>query len=365
LQHFGDAASSLGAHLYLRRQQAQDDVYSSTYDVNANPALTQTVIDTKKQFPDGGPGFMEALQTNLDKTHADVTARLAAQGLQPSEAGQAAVTKRYMALKSDYLVKGVVAANNEKVTGLQTQLGDNVDALRSSVLSGGMSLDDALKGVETNAASGKSLFSASQLVEQKDKWQQGAIDAAIENKVKAGDLAGAQSIRDQYYGKTPRTGTMSIYDAIHQQESGGGANTSTSVTGARGDMQIQPATFKQYAKPGESIDSRADNITVGKRIIDDLTAGRSRSKWRARTARLYQQARRPMTMRAGIARTPPAATMRRFCRTSPSRSIGTSSSMRRALTRSRPKNARRRRPKLYPMRASWKCSRTFILIRRP
>src|SRR5258708_23074266 len=90
-QHFGNAAVSLGAHLYQKRQSAQDDVYSSTYDVNANPALTQTVLDTKKQFPDGGPGFMEALQQNLDKTHADVTTKRTSQGLQPSERAAATV----------------------------------------------------------------------------------------------------------------------------------------------------------------------------------------------------------------------------------------------------------------------------------
>jgi membrane-bound lytic murein transglycosylase B len=45
------------------------------------------------------------------------------------------------------------------------------------------------------------------------------------------------------------------YDAIYAQESGSGKNTSTSVTGARGGMQIQPETFAQYAKPGENIDN--------------------------------------------------------------------------------------------------------------
>lgn len=63
-----------------------------------------------------------------------------------------------------------------------------------------------------------------------------------------------------------------IANAIWGQESGRGANTKTSVTGARGDMQIQPATFAQYAHPGESIDNRADNIAVGHRIIQDLYA---------------------------------------------------------------------------------------------
>lgn len=206
MEHLGNAAVSLGAHLYLKRQNAQDEVYSSTYDVNANPALTQTVLDTKKQFPDGGPGFMEALQKNLDDTHAKVTQDLANKGLQPSDASAAAVAKRFNALKADYLVKGVVVANNEKVAGLQTQLNDNIDAVKSSVLSGSMPLEDALKTVETNAASGKGLFSASQLVDQKDKWQQGVVDAAIESKTKAGDLAGAKAIKDKYYGSTPKWG---------------------------------------------------------------------------------------------------------------------------------------------------------------
>jgi hypothetical protein len=64
----------------------------------------------------------------------------------------------------------------------------------------------------------------------------------------------------------------SIVNAIYGQESGHGANTATSVTGARGGMQIQPATFAQYAKPGESIDNPDDNRAVGRRIIQDLYA---------------------------------------------------------------------------------------------
>jgi hypothetical protein len=61
-----------------------------------------------------------------------------------------------------------------------------------------------------------------------------------------------------------------IVNSIYGQESGHGRNTRTSVTGARGGMQIQPATFAQYAKPGEDINSPADNMTVGRRIIADL-----------------------------------------------------------------------------------------------
>jgi hypothetical protein len=66
----------------------------------------------------------------------------------------------------------------------------------------------------------------------------------------------------------PQAPIGGIAGAIHQQESGGGRNISTSVTGARGDMQIQPQTFAQYARPGENIDNRQDNINVGHRIIE-------------------------------------------------------------------------------------------------
>lgn len=41
----------------------------------------------------------------------------------------------------------------------------------------------------------------------------------------------------------------------------------TSVQGARGPRQMMPATFKQYAKPGESIDNPEDNRAVSDRFI--------------------------------------------------------------------------------------------------
>jgi soluble lytic murein transglycosylase-like protein len=61
-----------------------------------------------------------------------------------------------------------------------------------------------------------------------------------------------------------------LVKAIYGQESGSGSDTRTSSTGARGGMQIEPATFAQYAKPGESIDNPENNLAVGQRIIADL-----------------------------------------------------------------------------------------------
>jgi soluble lytic murein transglycosylase-like protein len=61
-----------------------------------------------------------------------------------------------------------------------------------------------------------------------------------------------------------------LQKAIYGQESSSGSNTATSSTGAVGGMQIEPATFRQYAKPGENIDNPQDNLAVGQRIIADL-----------------------------------------------------------------------------------------------
>ena len=61
-----------------------------------------------------------------------------------------------------------------------------------------------------------------------------------------------------------------VVQAIWKQESGSGKNARTSTDGARGGMQIMPATFKMYARAGEQIDDPDDNMRVGIRLIKDL-----------------------------------------------------------------------------------------------
>jgi len=61
-----------------------------------------------------------------------------------------------------------------------------------------------------------------------------------------------------------------VIEAIYKQESGAGSNARTSIDGAQGGMQVIPATFQRYAKPGERIDNPDDNMRVGVRIIKDL-----------------------------------------------------------------------------------------------
>jgi hypothetical protein len=60
-----------------------------------------------------------------------------------------------------------------------------------------------------------------------------------------------------------------VSDAILGQESGHNPNAATSVTGAVGQAQIEPATFQQYAQPGENIHNPQDNLAVHQRIIND------------------------------------------------------------------------------------------------
>lgn len=62
-----------------------------------------------------------------------------------------------------------------------------------------------------------------------------------------------------------------ISSAILGQESNNNPNSPTSVNGAVGAAQIEPATFAQYAKPGEDINNPEDNIAVHHRIIADLS----------------------------------------------------------------------------------------------
>lgn len=115
------------------------------------------------------------------------------------------------------------------------------------------------------------------------------IDAAIENSKRNFDASGAMALENarQAYkrGIAPTMGVsaqgmaaagigpvswQTVHGAIIKQESGGNPLAPKSVTGATGIGQIQPETFKQYAKPGERIDNPADNLAVSQRIVQDL-----------------------------------------------------------------------------------------------
>lgn len=65
--------------------------------------------------------------------------------------------------------------------------------------------------------------------------------------------------------------SQTIAKAILTQESRNNPNAPTSVTGATGIGQIEPATFAAYAKPGENITNPHDNAAVANRIVQDYT----------------------------------------------------------------------------------------------
>lgn len=59
-------------------------------------------------------------------------------------------------------------------------------------------------------------------------------------------------------------------EGILAQESDKGANSKTSVDGARGAGQVIPDTFSRFAKPGETIDNVDHNLAVSARIVKAL-----------------------------------------------------------------------------------------------
>ena len=58
--------------------------------------------------------------------------------------------------------------------------------------------------------------------------------------------------------------------AVYGQESGGGANTATSVNGAVGHMQMLPSTFQGYADKGWDINNPSHNRRAAMRYLKDL-----------------------------------------------------------------------------------------------
>lgn len=84
----------------------------------------------------------------------------------------------------------------------------------------------------------------------------------------AGSSKTYQTSRAQYGNAV----TERLIRAIHGQESEGSTEDlfgpETGHGKARGPMQIMPDTFRAFARPGEQIGNPADNLAVGRRIIE-------------------------------------------------------------------------------------------------
>lgn len=213
LTHLGDSAGTLGAtlnslneHLIAKRQGAEDQVYVQTHEISRAPAIQQAIIDNRKAYPDGGPGTMEDLNTRLQAANDGVTAGLADRGFKPSKEASAHVATQFAGQQGNALVSGVAYDNNAQVKKLQDASGDNVKSVASQVQDGSLSLDDGIKQVGSVVQSGKTVYGGDALRTFEETSQKLVVNAAIENKMRVGDNAGAQAIRDKYYGHTPVKG---------------------------------------------------------------------------------------------------------------------------------------------------------------
>ena len=82
----------------------------------------------------------------------------------------------------------------------------------------------------------------------------------------------------------PGASLPSLQQAILHQESGNNDAVAVSPTGAVGPGQIEPATFAQYAMPGENIRNAADNRAVSARILSDYWQRYNGDPYRAAVA---------------------------------------------------------------------------------
>lgn len=123
------------------------------------------------------------------------------------------------------------------------------------------------------------------------KAEDPAVGMAIQRARDLGDTEGAQRLTAAAAMQQHLRGVQSLPDgvkadvlasgakvdpnkmqaAILGQESGNRSNIGNSIDGAHGPGQIMPATFAQYAKPGERIDNPEDNRAVNGRILADYS----------------------------------------------------------------------------------------------
>ena len=137
-------------------------------------------------------------------------------------------------------------------------------------------------GVQTwiRAVAAQGDFARAQRMIQKNKDDLGTDADALYREVRAGaqrqnGLAlEQQAARDAFGQGAPAhlpapVQLPEVNRAILQQESGDKDFVPVSMTGAVGPGQIEPATFKQYALPGERISNPTDNRAVAGRILAD------------------------------------------------------------------------------------------------
>lgn len=213
-------------------------------------------------------------------THADSQFKVWATGVNDAGAGHAITQIASNPDNPEMVAHATADLINFRVKAVETKYGDDPAIKRQAIES---AKRDALTA-QLEAISVKDPARAQQILEtNKDLAGANYKTLAAQFRERADHQiairAGTEAM-GQAYGNVQKNNPPSqtpegkltpaaVGSLILKQESNNNPNSPTSVDGAMGPGQIIPATFKQYAKPGESITNAADNRAVSQRIIDD------------------------------------------------------------------------------------------------
>lgn len=281
LEHLGNAATSVGAHLDHQRNLAAGAMALPEAEAKMRLAVANRQIASRTQTWDSA----EQAGRDFDGSTLTEQQKIVDETRQKYRLDDKTTEKLYghlTGIRGHGVVGAVTEANNGIVTGLTNQHSETVKTIGATAMATG-DVDGALKQVDQSVAALRGVVPQSEIdkisVASKAKVVESVVNGLRASGTKE-SLDRADALTRRFFGSVPSSATTSatpgtptdIYGAIYGQESGSGRNPATSIDGARGGMQIIPSTFKQYARPGENIDNKADNLAVGRRIIDDLSA---------------------------------------------------------------------------------------------
>lgn len=251
-----------------------------------NDAIDQLVQQTRgelklpvqqRQFDQAIRAYRNRYVDGVIDSHADQQAKVYGDGVyqQQAQLGLDHVSKN--ADDPDQVAAAREDVRQAYVRRAQLTYGDSAGP---DVISGAVSQADQLVAKSQAMSIGaKDPSRAADFVEQ-NKAVLGADYAPLSNSFRAraiqeqapveasriiGNSAGGRVIQQP----GPPVTSMAMGTAIRGQESGNNPNVGVSVNNAHGIGQITPATFAQFAKPGENIDNPADNAAVSQRMIDN------------------------------------------------------------------------------------------------
>jgi hypothetical protein len=260
-------------NMAVAQRTAEHNQLTGKAALDDQPAYQQFISDTREKILSGAPNGAVARQMN--QRLSNISTAL----LVDSTRHVTAETYRYRQdqLQGDIQLKQDQAAQDP----------DNVDKLRANVAGIKQSTAKYFEGeppekiqFEQKKAVAIAMNSRFTSLAQQGRADQAMkeYDAVRNDIVDPGDRIHDSIYEAQKSQSADRfarqmvsgAGTVEgAVNAIYGQESGFGKNSKTSVDNAHGPMQIIPATFKMYAKEGETLDDPEANKAVGHRIIED------------------------------------------------------------------------------------------------